>query len=84
MNRITDGSRRVDFICSYFKAVADSLGHISHFPLLEYPAPSLYCLSFPGTVDTFFNMLSARVAVGSDDEGHLIIAAIDGQSSVRG
>lgn len=37
-----------------------------------------------GSVDSFFNMLSARVAVGSDDEGRLIIAAIDGQSQVRG
>ncbi|XP_030831772.1 N-acetylglucosamine-1-phosphodiester alpha-N-acetylglucosaminidase-like [Strongylocentrotus purpuratus] len=37
-----------------------------------------------GTVDAFFDMLSARVAVGSDDEGNLVIAAIDGQSKVRG
>nr|XP_054748257.1 N-acetylglucosamine-1-phosphodiester alpha-N-acetylglucosaminidase-like [Lytechinus pictus] len=37
-----------------------------------------------GTVDQFFNMLSARVAVGSDDEGHLVLAVIDGQSKVRG
>ncbi|XP_071481488.1 N-acetylglucosamine-1-phosphodiester alpha-N-acetylglucosaminidase-like [Diadema antillarum] len=37
-----------------------------------------------GTVSRFFDMLSARVAVGSDDEGRIVIAEIDGQSGVRG
>eukprot|EP00057_Strongylocentrotus_purpuratus_P012761 XP_011667235.1 PREDICTED: uncharacterized protein LOC752960 [Strongylocentrotus purpuratus] len=36
------------------------------------------------SVDLFFNMLSARVAVGSDEKGRLVIAVIDGQTLKRG
>ncbi|XP_071785884.1 N-acetylglucosamine-1-phosphodiester alpha-N-acetylglucosaminidase-like [Asterias amurensis] len=37
-----------------------------------------------GSIESFFNVVAARIAVGSDKEGHVIIAHVDGKSDSTG
>jgi exopolysaccharide biosynthesis protein len=39
---------------------------------------------FSGTLQKFIDVLSARVAVGHDKDGRVVIVQIDGKTSVKG